>query len=145
VRYSRPTVYAYVLNFVSISLFCRPLAAKKNVNFVVFWTSAFCGVANWQQCEKVEHGCTLHNYRPSPIQRHQNRFCVPTPSWRNPGAQTLTFTSVTDGHTDRQKTQRFWPTRWRVKSEPHQTRHGDRGPRARSCEVAPLNFSGSNA
>jgi len=25
----------------------------------------------------------VHNYKPSPIQRHQNRFCNPTPSWRN--------------------------------------------------------------
>jgi len=28
------------------------------VFFDVFWTSAFSGVANWQQSEKVEHGCT---------------------------------------------------------------------------------------
>jgi len=26
---------------------------------------------------------TVHNYEPSPIQRHQTRFCIPTPSWRN--------------------------------------------------------------
>ena len=26
---------------------------------------------------------TVYNYKPSPIQRHQNRFCTPTPSWRN--------------------------------------------------------------
>jgi len=45
------------------------------------------------------------------------------------GEQTLTFKSVTD----RQKTQRFPRPRLRVKSEPHQTWHGDRGPRARSC------------
>jgi len=51
--------------------------------FVVFWTSAFSVVANWQQSDKVEHGCTLHNYKPSPTQRHQNRFCTLTPSWRN--------------------------------------------------------------
>jgi len=50
-------VYAYVPNFVSIGLFCRPLAAK-NRNFCYFWTSAFSGVANWQQSEKVEHDCT---------------------------------------------------------------------------------------
>ena len=59
--YSRPTVYAYVPNFVSIGLFCRPLAAKKNhffAIFVIFWTSAFSVVANWQQSDKVEHGCT---------------------------------------------------------------------------------------
>jgi len=36
--------------------------------------------------------------------------------------QILTFKSVTDRQTDRQtKTQRFWPPRWRVKSDPHQT------------------------
>ena len=33
VCYSRPTVYAYVPNFVSIALFSRPLAAKKAQNF----------------------------------------------------------------------------------------------------------------
>jgi len=49
------------------------------------------------------------------------------------GAQTLTFKSVTDRQTNRQKTQRFWPPRQRVKSESYQTWHGDRGPRARSC------------
>jgi len=43
------------------------------------------------------------------------------------GEQSLTFKSVTD----RQKTQRFSPPRRRVKSEPHQTWHGDRGPQAR--------------
>ena len=47
------------------------------------------------------------------------------------GVQTLTFKSVTDRQTDK-KTQRFWPPRRRVKSEPNQTWHGDRGPRARS-------------
>ena len=44
-------------NFVSIGLFCRPLAAKTPV----FWTSAFCGVASWRQSEQVEHGCTTTN------------------------------------------------------------------------------------
>jgi len=36
----------------------------------------------------------VHNYKPSPIQRHQNRLCTPTPSWRN-RAHKLTFKSVT--------------------------------------------------
>jgi len=35
--------------------------AKKKPNFAVFWTSAFSGVANWQQSEKVGHGCTATN------------------------------------------------------------------------------------
>jgi len=47
------------------------------------------------------------------------------------GAQFLTFKSVTDKQTD--KDQRFWPPRRRVKCEPHQTWHGDRGPRAHPC------------
>ena len=41
-----------------------------------------------------------------------------------------------DGQTNKQKQTKklnFWPSRRRVKSEPHQTWHGDRGPRARSC------------
>jgi len=73
----------------------------------------------------------VHNYKPSTIQRHQNRFCTPTPSWRN-RAHSLTFKSVTNKQTDSQKNS-FWPPRWRVKSEPHQTWHGDKGPRAHSC------------
>ena len=62
--YSRPTVYAYVPNFVSIGLFCRPLAAKNPQFFpifAIFWTSAFSVVANWQQSDKVENGCTTTN------------------------------------------------------------------------------------
>jgi len=50
-----------VPNFVSIRLFCHPLAAK-NPKFCGFWTSAFSGVANWQQSEKVEHVCQLQTF-----------------------------------------------------------------------------------
>ena len=46
------------------------------------------------------------------------------------GAQSLTFKSMRNRQTDKQKTQRFWQPQWRVKFEPHQTWHGDRGPRA---------------
>jgi len=35
--------------------------AAKTPNFAVFWTSAFSGVANWKQSDKVEHGCTTTN------------------------------------------------------------------------------------
>ena len=58
--YSRPKVYVYVSNFVSICLFCRPLAAQ-NPNFAVFWISTFSGVAKRQQSEKDGHGCTITN------------------------------------------------------------------------------------
>ena len=56
VCYSRSAVYAYVPNFVSIGLFCRPMAAKNPQflpYFAIFWTSAFSGVANWQQWSEV--------------------------------------------------------------------------------------------
>jgi len=60
VCYSRPTLYAYMPNFVSIGLFCRHLLAK-NPNFAFLWTLAFSVVTNWQQSEKVERGCTTTN------------------------------------------------------------------------------------
>ena len=63
--YSRPVVYAYLSNFVSIGLFCRPLAAKNPQflpYFAIFWISAFSGFANWQQSDKIEHGCTTANH-----------------------------------------------------------------------------------
>ena len=127
--YSRPAVYAYVPNFVSIGLFCRPVAAKTPQFlpiFAIFWT--FSVVANWQQSDKVEHGCTTTNL-PLPkgikivsaLQRLHGEI-----------GRTNSDVQKRDGQTNRQKTQRFWPPRRRVKSELHQTWHGDRGPRARS-------------
>ena len=123
--YSRPAVYAYVPNFVSISLFCRPLLAK-TPNFWPFWTSAFNGVTNWQQSEKVEHGYTTTN-----LPTVSKSFMYSHAFMAKSGAQSLTFKSVTSRQT--KKNQRFWVPRWRVKSEPHQAWHGDRGPPARSC------------
>jgi len=38
-----------------------PSVGEKNPIFAVFWTSAFRVVANWQQSDKVEHGCTTTN------------------------------------------------------------------------------------
>jgi len=129
VCYSRPMAYVYLRNFVSIGLFCRPVAAK-NPNFCR--TSAFSDVAIWHQSQKVEHGCTTTNLPlfngikiVSVIQRLHGEI-----------GRTNSDVQKRDGQTDRQtkkKTQRFWPPRRRVKSEPHQTWHGDRGPRARSC------------
>jgi len=69
------------------------------------------------------------------------------------GVVLTQYRRVTDGQTDGQtdgiaiasaalamralwravKTQCFWPPQQQVKSEPHQTWHGDRGPRAHSC------------
>ena len=133
--YSRPTVYAYVPNFVSIGLFCRPLAAKNPQFlpiFAIFWTSAFSVVANWQQSDKVEHGYTTANL-PLP-----NGIKIVSVLQRLHGeiGRTISDVQKRDGQTNKQtnrqthrhKNSTFWP----VKSEPHQTWHGDRGPRARS-------------
>ena len=124
VCYSRPMAYAFVPKFVWICLFWNPI-------FAIFWTSLFGDVDSWRQSDKVEHGYTT-TFEPSPIQRHQNSFCTPTPLWRNWAHKLWHWRAW---RTDRQakKTQRFWPPRRRVKSEPHQTWHFDRGPRAHSC------------
>jgi len=139
-------------NFVSIGLFCRPRAAKKTT-FAIFSTSAFNGVTSWQQSKKVAHGCTTTNLPLSKcvylfsslaarvfnkLTRYSLRvsksFLYSGAFMAKSGAQSLTFKCVTDRQTDKQiKTQRFWPRWRRVKSEPHHTWHGDRGPRARSC------------
>jgi len=111
----------YVPNFVSIGLFCRPLAAIKT-NFSVFWTSAFCGVANCGQSDKFEYGCTTTNQGIKIV----NTFMAKS------GAQSLMFKSVTNKHT---KTQRFWLLRRRVNSDIHQSWHRgmcDRARRVRS-------------
>jgi len=118
VSYSRPTVYVYLRNFVSIGLFCRPVAAK-NSNFCRFLP--FIGLRHLVMSPvgiNLRKLSTVHNYKPSHIQRHQNRFCTPTPSWRNRAHKLRrSKASRTDRHTDGQK--RFWPPR--------------RPPRARSC------------
>ena len=97
--------------------------------FAIFWTSAFSVVAKWQQYDKVEHECTTTNL-PLP-----NGIKIVSVRQRLHGEIRRTISDVQkrDEQTDKQKkTQRFLPPRRRVKSEPHQTWHGDRGPRARS-------------
>ena len=98
VCYSRAMVYAYVPNFVSGGLFCHPLAAK-NANFCHFWTSAFSGVVNWQQCEKVENGCATTNL---PYPTASKSFLYSNVFIAKSGAQSLTFKSVTNRQTNRQ-------------------------------------------
>ena len=128
--YSRPALYVYLRNFVSIGLFCHPLAAK-NPNFCHFFgLRHLCDVANWHQSQKVEHGCTTINLPLS------NSIKIVSVLQRLHGEIGRTNSDIQkhDGQTNKQtKTQCFWPPRRRVKSVPHQTWHGDRGPRARSC------------
>ena len=134
--YSRPMVHVYLRNFVSIGLFCRPVVAK-NPNFLPFF--AVFGLRHLVMSpiivinlRKLSTGAQLQTF---PYRSASKSFLYSNAFVAKLGAQTLTFKSVKDKQTDKQtdkKTQRFWPPRWRVKSEPHQTWHGDRGPRARS-------------
>jgi len=66
--------------------------------FAVFWTSTFSVVANWQQSDKVEHGCTTASLHlsngiktVSVLQRVRGKI-----------EQSLTFKSVTDRQANKQ-------------------------------------------
>jgi len=122
--------YTLTCQISSRSVYSVALCWRKTPVFAVFWTSAFSVVASWQQSDKVEHGCTTTDV---PLSNGIKSFLYSNAFIAKSGAQYLTFKSVTNKQTNRRtKTQRFWLPRWRVKSEPHQTWHGDRGPRARS-------------
>ena len=91
-------VYAYVPNFVSIALFCRPLAAKNPPIFATFWTSAFSVVANWQKSDKVEDGTQLQTF---PYPTASKSFLYSNAFMAKSGAQSLTLKSVTGKQTDK--------------------------------------------
>ena len=119
----------------SRSVYSVDLWRRKTPNFChffrFFWTSAFSVVANWQQFGKVEHGCTTTNL---PLSNGIKIISV-LQCLHGEIGRTISDVQKCDGQTNRQKkTRRFWPPRRRrVKSDLHQTWHGDRGPRARSC------------
>jgi len=78
--------------------------AAKNRNFCrflpFFWISAFSGVANWQQSEKIEHGCTRTNL---PLSNGINIVSVYSNAFMaKSGAQSLTIKSETNKQTNRQ-------------------------------------------
>ena len=123
--------YTFTCEIWSRSVYSVVLRRRKPPNFCRFWPSAFSDVANWHQPQKVEHGCTTTNLPlsngikiVSVLQRLHGEIGR-TNSLRTSGAQKRY--GQTNRQTNRQKTQRFWPLRRRVKSEPHQTWHGDRG------------------
>ena len=122
-----------VPNFVWIGLFCRPLAAKTPIS-ADFWTSAFSVSTVGGSLRKLNISAQLQTF---PYPTASKSFLYSKAFMAKSGAESLTFKRLpnkqTNRQTNKQKTQRFWPLRRRVTSEPHQTWHGDRGPRARSC------------
>jgi len=116
-----------MLNFVSIGLFFRTWVAKKPQILPLFWTSAFCDVGLRR---KLNLGKQLQTFLSkgvkivSIIQRLQG--------------ENLCSNAVVhkrDGHINTQHRKKLFknsPHRRRAKSEAHQTRYGNRRPRARS-------------
>ena len=114
--------YTFTCEISSRSVYSFVLWLRKKNNFCRFLDSAFSGVANWQQSDKAEHGCTTTNLPYSTVSKsflYSNAFMAKS------GAQSLTFKSVTNRQTDKQPNKktllRFWLPRRRVKSELHQT------------------------
>ena len=113
VCYCRPTVYAYVPNFVSIGLFCQFIllpSGGENPQFLPYFRLQHSVVSpvgsNLRKFNTVAQLQTL----PYPIV--SKSFLYSNAYMAKSCAQTLTFTSVRDRQTDktdRQKTQRFWP------------------------------------
>jgi len=122
--------YTLTRQIWSQSVYSVALWQRKTQNFAVSWTSAFCGVATWQQSEKTEHRCTTTNLPLS------NGIKIVSVLQRLHGEIGCTNSDVQkrDEQTDRQ-TKRGTDKKLKVfgrpgcgqKSEPHQTWHSDRG------------------
>ena len=134
--YSRPTVYAYMPNFVSIGLFCRPLLAKKTTfcHILPYFGLRYLVVPPFcSSLRTLNTGAQLQTFS-YPMVSKSFLYSDINAFTAKSGAQFLTFKSVTNRQTNKQaKNSTFWPLRRRVKSEPHQTWHGERRPRVRSC------------
>ena len=97
VCYSRPKVYAYVPNFVSIGLFCRPLIAKKTI-LPFFGLRHLVMSPVGSSLRKLDTGAQLQTFlypTASKLFLYSNAFMAKS------GAQSLTFKSVTDKQTDK--------------------------------------------
>jgi len=107
VFYSRPKVYAYVPHLFSIDLFCRTLLVKNPI-FAVFGLPHLVVSPVGSSLRKLDISAQIV----SVLQRLHGEIGRTISDVQKRDGQT-------DRQTDRQKTQRFWPRRRRVKSEPH--------------------------
>ena len=132
VCYSRPKS-TLTCQISSRSVYSIALWRRKTSNFCQFLR--FFGLRHLvvspigNSLTKLNTGAQLQTF-PYPMASklflHSNAFMAKS------GEQSLTIKSVTNKQTNTKKTQLFWLPRRRMKSEPYQTWHGDRGPRARS-------------
>ena len=95
VYYSRPTVYAYIPNFVSIGLVCHPLLAKKP-QFLPFLDFGIVVSPLGSNLRKLNTGAQLQTFSYPTVSKsflYSNAFMAKS------GAQSLTFNSVTNKQT----------------------------------------------
>jgi len=91
-------VYDYVANFVSIDLFCRPLAAKSPI-LPFFGLRHLVVSPVGGDLRKLNTNAQLQNL---PLSNGIKMFfCIPTFSWRNRAHKLLTFKSATNRQTDK--------------------------------------------
>lgn len=90
-------------------------AWRKTTNFITFWNSTFCDGAIAAQ----RKGWTgVHVYKPSSIQRHQNRFGLTA----TPLSPKFIVVRKRDGHANTEPSLAF---RWRVQCKLHHTRRDE--------------------
>jgi len=74
--------YTLTCQLSSRSVYSVALWRRKTQNFVAFGLRPFVVSPIGSNLRKLNTG-VMDNYKPSPIQRYQNRFCTSAPSWRN--------------------------------------------------------------
>jgi len=93
-------VYTYVPNFISIGLFCRPLAAKKEQFLPFFGIRHLVVSPIGSSLRKLDTGAQLQTFPYPMVSKllflYSNAFMTKS------GAQSLTFKSVTNKQTNRQ-------------------------------------------
>jgi len=93
--------YTLTCRFFSRSVYSVTFWRRKLPIFAIFWTSAFCCVASWQQSEKVEHGCTTTSLPLS------NGIKIVSPLQRYLGEIVRTISNVHKRDKQTDKKQRF--------------------------------------
>ena len=75
-----------------------PSVGEKSQFLPFFWTSAYSGVSNWQQSEKLNTGAQLQTF---PYQTASKSFLYSNGVTAKSGAQSLTFKSLTNTQTNK--------------------------------------------
>jgi len=103
---------------ISSGSVCSVVLWLRKTQIFTAFGPAFSGVANGSSLRKLNMRTQLQTF---PYPMVSKSFLCSHAFMMKSGAQSLTFKSVTNRQTDKQKTQRFWLRRRRVKSKPNQT------------------------